>query len=60
MLRWSGWRGDEDYSRSARLRGFSKELGIGYVVGFNFDVHTGVGPIRADVLVAMTVSSGPD
>ncbi|MET7719178.1 IS701 family transposase [Streptomyces sp. NPDC005407] len=46
--------GDEVYGRSAKLRGFFEEHGIGYVfaVGVNFAVPTGVGPIRADVLAA--------
>jgi SRSO17 transposase len=49
--------GDEVYGRSAKLRGFFEENGIGYVfaVGVNFAVPTGVGPIRADVLAAKKV-----
>ena len=49
--------GDEVYGRSAKLRGFFEEHGIGYVfaVGVNFAVPTGVGPIRADVLAAKRV-----
>ena len=49
--------GDEVYGRSAKLRGFFEERGIGYVfaVGVNFAVPTDVGPIRADVLAAKKV-----
>ncbi|MFB7329734.1 IS701 family transposase [Streptomyces sp. NPDC056190] len=49
--------GDEVYGRSAKLRGFFEENGIGYVfaVGVNFAVPTSVGPIRADVLAARKV-----
>lgn len=49
--------GDEVYGRSAKLRGFFEENGIGYVfaVGVNFAVPTGVGPIRADVLAEKKV-----
>ncbi|WP_371582954.1 IS701 family transposase [Streptomyces sp. NBC_01314] len=49
--------GDEVYGRSAKLRSFFEEHGIGYVfaVGVNFAVPSGVGPIRADVLAAKKV-----
>ena len=52
-----GAAGDEVYGRSAKLRGFFEERGIGYVfaVGVNLAVPTGIGPIRADVLAAKKV-----
>ncbi|WP_374227363.1 IS701 family transposase [Streptomyces sp. AC512_CC834] len=49
--------GDEVYGRSSRLRGFFEEHAIGYVfaVGINFQVSTGVGPMRADLLTARKI-----
>jgi len=49
--------GDEVYGRSTALRGFFEDHGIGYVfaVGVNFQVSTGAGPMRADLLAARKV-----
>lgn len=49
--------GDEVYGRSTKLRQFFEEHTIGYVfaVGVNFQVPTGIGPVRADLLAAKKV-----